>query len=242
MPFEGSFDATPRKPALVPDTVRKIGRRKERPEEELEKLTGQVVQKLLQDISEHGLVQLSNKRETGVLETADFTVRLKSPKLPALRVTLKRNYIQPSQPSSELLKLLSNPEPSRMFIQINEITPSQHHKGIVVVQGWDMPEDKYKIVYLRNTMEEDWHNPVPRSKREKMEFLKEILATEVDVAATEEYFGKPLIIWNDTKPSSEPDNPTTYHTYRVRDVRGQLPGLPDAGHIGNIPSLPPRLR
>jgi hypothetical protein len=245
MLLEGSFDATPRKMALAPvsDTAKKIGRLLIEPQEKkLEELTAQVVKKLLKDISEHGLVLLSHERKTEVLESANFSVRLTSVKLPALRVTLERNYIQPSQPSSELIKLLSNPDPSRMYIQVNEMTPSQRHKGIVVTQGWDMPEDKYKIVYMRNVKEEDWHNPIPRSNGEKMKFLREILATEVDVAATEEYFGKPLIIWDDTKPSSESDKPSTSHFYRVRDMRGQLSGLLGAGHTDNLPSPPLRLR
>jgi hypothetical protein len=83
--------------------------------------------------------------------------------------------------------------------------------------------------------------PTRHSNEEKMKFLREILKAKVDVTITEKWFGKPYIP-GDMKVNDTPEDPTSHHTYWVRDIRDQLPGFPDAGRIGNIPSLPPQLQ
>jgi hypothetical protein len=125
--------------APVRDIGRKIGPRKESEEQKLEELTGQVVEKLLQDISEQGYVSFVHDKKTGVLKTAIFKVYLTPIKLTPIWVMLNRHYIEPSQSSFDFIAT------DRMFLEADEGIQDQPCRSIIVSQRWNMPENSYEL-------------------------------------------------------------------------------------------------
>ncbi len=211
--------------AITPifDLVRRT-HRKEKQEEELKILTKQVATKLLEGISEKGMVSLFHDKETGNFDTALFTTYFTSPTLPHLRVTLWKHDIRPDEKALETEKRFFGVVGNKLSIQATESVPSEGRRAIDIQQRWDMKEDECELVYRRNATDEATNMPIPRSNGEKIKFLREILATEVDEVATEKHFGRPYSK-GDIRTSNMPDASTTHIAYWVRDVRDQLPAL-----------------
>ncbi len=188
-------------------------------------LTTQVVQRLLRGISDYGIVSLFHDRETGELDTALFTVYFKSPRIPRLHVTLWKHEVKPSKSSLKLHRQLFGVGDTKMLIDAIEFRPSESKRALAIVQEWEMNEGDYKIAYRRDADKEATNMPIPRSTQEKIRFLRHILETEVDEAATEEHFGRPYIP-GDIISNSGPEDSRVHHKYWVRDIRDRLPTLP----------------
>ncbi|OGD60720.1 hypothetical protein A3I57_01510 [Candidatus Beckwithbacteria bacterium RIFCSPLOWO2_02_FULL_47_23] len=187
-------------------------------------LTEQVVKKLMKDISEGGRVSLFHKKDTGILTTAIATVDLKSRKIPNLWVELWGETTPPTQSSMELHKHLFGVTQHRKFISAIEMSPSQSKRAIAVIQSWDMPEGNFEINYRRDADKEASNQAIPRSNKEKINFLEQILETTVDPVETSRPFGR-LYVPGDTYGGSDTSDGRTHHAYWVRDLKNLPPGI-----------------
>lgn len=183
--------------------------------------TGHVVQKLLTGIADHGIVSLFHVRESGEFNTALFTVYFRSRTLPHLYVTLWKQDSTPSPSSLDMERRLFGVTGPSLCIETIEMVPSKGNRAIAVTHNWDMEEGDYAIVYRRDAIKEATNMPKPRSNREKIIFLREILETEVDETATEKHFGRPYSP-GDTWSNSGPPDPLIHRAYWVRDLKGQI--------------------
>lgn len=199
-----------------------IGNDKE--QKRLLELTEQVVKKLMKDIAGGGRISLFHKKDTGTLDTVIATVYLKSPQIPCLHVTLWGETTPPTQSSMEFHKYFFGVAQHRKFISAIEATPSKSKRAIAVVQNWDMPEESFEINYRRDAMEEASNQPVPRSNREKIKFLEQILETTTDPVETSRPFGR-LYVPGDTYSGGDTGDGRTHHAYWARDLKNIPPGV-----------------
>ena len=210
--------------ALVPllDVGRKLTRRKESRDEEIAELTRQVVEKLLAGIDDKGMVSIFHDRETGNFDSAIFTAYFKSARISQLHVILWKSEVKPSEENLEFQRNILGRAANRLSLQAVEYSAwNRSESDVIIKQTWDMQEDDYEILYRRSASKEDPNKPIPRSGREKIRFLREILATEIDEDAIERHFGRSYTP-GDTRSSTSPDDTFTHHTYWVRDIRDKL--------------------
>lgn len=199
-----------------------IGRDKE--QRRLLEITEQVTKKLMKDISEGGRVSLFHRKDTGALDTAMATVYLKSPKIPCLWVELWGKTVPPTQSSIEFWKSFFGKAQHRKFISAIEMEPSKTSRAIAVSQSWDMPEGSFEINYRRDAMKEASNQPVPRSNREKIKFLEQILETTIDPVETSRPFGQ-LYVPGDTYGGTDTSDGRTHHACWARDLKNIPPGV-----------------
>ncbi|HEY4963957.1 MAG TPA: hypothetical protein VIH90_04645 [Candidatus Saccharimonadales bacterium] len=198
-------------------------RRKEDQQERIGELGGEVVKKLFSSIVEHGMVSLFHNIETHELETEAYAAEFSSFKIKHLAVTLWRHHKQ---------EFLGRP---RLDLGIIE---SSHYAGanyrtLSVEQPWDAPHGDFIFRFSVGGTDdgsEDAMNRVKRiSYKEKIQFLENILATEVDVRQTERKFGAAYTPGG-IRPGSfrlpEDGDNTIYSGYWVKDIVGKLPQLP----------------
>lgn len=203
-------------------------------EKRLLELTEQVVKKLFKDISEEGRVSLFYKKNTGMLDTVICSVSLTSQKIPRLDVTLWNESVPPSQKSIDLHRELFGMTQHKRFISATEFSPSKTSRSIGVIQSWDMPEGSFVLNYRRNAIKETVNSTIPRSNKEKIKFLEEILQTTVNKTATAEPFGRPYV-HGDTYGGGETSDGAVHHAYWVRDLKNkQISGFLNIGQ----PKLP----
>jgi len=181
-------------------------------------LTEQVVKKLMKDIAEGGRVSLFHKKDTGILDTVIATVYLQSPKIPCLWIQLWGEATPPAQSSMELHKYLFGKAQHRKFVSAIEMAPTKSKRAIAVIQSWDMPEGSFEINYRRDADKEAGNQAIPRSNREKIKFLEQILETSVDPVETSKPFGQ-LYVPGDTYGGGDTFNGLTHHAYWVRDLK-----------------------
>lgn len=194
-------------------------------EKRLLELTEKVANKLIKDIAEEGRVSLFHKKSTGKLETVLCTVYLTSPKIPCLDVTLWNESTSPDQESIDWHKEFFGVAQHKRFISATELEESLTHRSIAIIQRWDMSDGSYEINYRRDADKEGANRPVPRSTKEKIQFLEEILETTVDKAKTARPFGQPYTP-GDTYGGRETSDGRIHHAYWVRDLKGKrLAGL-----------------
>ena len=186
-------------------------------------LTEQVVKKLMKDISEEGVVTLIHKKDTGVLERANATVSLQSPKIPCLWVSLRGETTPPTQSSINFHSVFGKPL-HRQYISAIEEKPSKSKRAIAVAQSWLMPEGSFEINYRRDADQEAGNQAVPRPNIEKIKFLEQILETTVDPVETSRPFGR-LYVPGDTYSGGDTSDGQTHHAYWARDLKNLPPGI-----------------
>lgn len=200
-----------------------LEKRKETQEGSVEILTQEVVRKLLEGISEKGMVSLFHDNETGQLTTEIYSAYFTSSEIKRLRVELWRKHVEREDRAAH--ERFFGEKPIRLHIQAIEELPNHcGGRDIAVVQRWGTPENDYEIVYRHSADKEAANQAIARSASEKAKFLKEILATEVDEAATADKFGAPYsegATWSNTRP----EDTDTHNAYWVRDIKNQLPAL-----------------
>jgi hypothetical protein len=197
-------------------------------EKRLLELTEKVAKKLLTDILEEGRVSLFHKKATGKLDTVLCTVYLTSPKIPCLYVMLWNESTLPDQKSIDFHKKFFGVVQHKRFISAIEGGESSTRRAIAIIQRWDMPDGSYEINYRRDADKEGTNMPVPRSAKEKIKFLEEILQMTVDKAETAEPFKRPYTP-GDTYGGGETADGRIHHAYWARDLKGeQLTDLFDA--------------
>jgi hypothetical protein len=198
-------------------------RRKEAEQEHISELGGEVVKKLCSAIAEHGMVSLFHNIETHELETEAYSAEFSSPKIKHLAVSLWRHHTTGVSGSPRL----------DLGIIESSYYAGSDYRTLSIEQTWDAPDDDFAFRFSvggTNEGQEDAMNKVKRiSYKEKIQFLEDILATEVDVTKTERKFGATYTPGG-IRPGSfrlpgDGDN-TIYSGYWVKDMLGQLPALP----------------
>jgi hypothetical protein len=104
------------------------------------------------------------------------------------------------------------------------MAPTKRKRAIAVIQSWEMPEGSFEINYRRNAREEASNQPIPRSAKEKIKFLEDILETEIDPVRTSEPFGR-LYVPGDTYSGGDTEDGLTHHAYWVRDLKNISPNI-----------------
>ncbi len=195
--------------------VLRFVKRSEQQENELKLLTRQVLRKLMQGISEKGYVTLRHEKDSGKLRRVGFLVFFKSRDIPRLRV----HMVKHENPDSGVSLMPHD----RLVIQATEADPSKNRRDIAIVNSFGMPEGEYKFLYRRDADQEDSHNPIPRSTKEKIGFLRQILETEVDEKVTEDLFGQPYQPGVANEPYTRDMDGTKVVVNRlwVRDIKSQ---------------------
>ena len=188
-------------------------RKQELQETDIGRLTKEVARKLLEGISEKGMVSLFHDKETGELVTELYSAYFSSDELESVHVWAAREHVQ--KPGTF----------NKIWLQIQEHLPAGQvgYRVLHIEQGWDVEEGEYKTKFTRDVFKGGPNSNL--SNREKIEFLNQLFASGVDEAQTERKFGAPYTPGG-TRSSSRPDDTSAHHAYWVRDISHQLAPLP----------------
>lgn len=151
---------------------------KEHREKQLDELMKQVAQKLMTDMVK-GRVSFFHDKKTGELLTEVYTINLKSAKLPDLEVKIWKDFVPGGG--------FGDP-PSRLLMSIFEFqkknsSASSLERIMTLTQRWDAAEGEFELNFGRGEKS--------LSHRGNINFLQDILATEIDEEKTAAYFGQP---------------------------------------------------
>ena len=194
--------------------IRKMAaRRQELQEADISRLTEEVARKLLEGISEKGMVSLFHDKETGELITELYSAYFSSDEVESIHVWAARERIQ--KPSTF----------NKIWLQIQEHLPAGQtgYRVLHIEQGWDMEDGEYKPRFTRDVFKGNPNSHLSNS--EKIEFLKQLLASDVDEAQTERKFGAPYSPGGTRSSSTRLDDTSVHNAYWVRDISHQLEPL-----------------
>lgn len=208
-----------------PGLIRAIGNRlrgcHESQEQLIEQLTFQAAEKLMQGIAEKGMVSLFHDEINGELESEIYSARFTSPDIESLEALVYRYHTERAWRGERGLQL---------YMQIlQHRRPGQHYtRCLNITRRYGDGPGEYGTTFKLDEYGRGGEREM--STKEKISFLKQILATEVDEAATEEKFGSPYSPGG-TRSSTLPGDGADHNAYWVRDLEASLEGL-TMSHIG----------
>lgn len=199
-----------------------LTRRKEARQETIEGLAQSVAQKLLTGIVDKGIVSVFHNRETGELETEMYSAEFSSERLPHLGVMVIRRRTKTDSLNSTLLGVSI----------IEHWVPNKTHqrRSLKISRTCDMPEGGFSLEFSDENGDEG--RPMIRNKsrtnvisdKDKIEFLQDILATDIDEGLITDHFGAPYTPGG-TRSSNRPGDHSIHNAYWVRDICSDLPAL-----------------
>jgi len=207
----------------------------------LNELIVQVAQKLMKDMV-MGRVGFFHDKITGQLVTEVYGVDLKSAKHPDISVRVWKHFVRDEDPIGSSF---------RIVFEIFDFQSQNTDKSTMfsIVQKWDAPPGSFELKVH--------HNDKPKSHKETINFLRDVLETEVDEKSIANHFGRPYhkgdfvdyaedgwrIMHHDGKEIPDPDllefrgqgrefeNHSKYSAYWVRDLWSGKGSLLDSGPL-----------
>ena len=178
-------ELVPTNPNKLPDRTpakKSFLRIQERQEEQLNELMRAVAQKLLTDMT-RGRVSFFHDKKTGELLTEVYSVHLRSAKLPKLMVDVWKNFVPGKGFADPPIRLLMGIYDFQMDDPKSKIPPSSLEQTMSLAQRWGAAKDDFELSFTNYGK--------PLSHRDKINFLQDILTTEVDEEEIASHFGRP---------------------------------------------------
>jgi hypothetical protein len=227
-------------PAKIPARKSVLGI-KERREQQLNELIKQVAQKLMKDMV-MGRVGFFHDKKTGQLVTEVYGVDLKSSKHPNINVSVWKHFVRDEDPIGPSFRIVFN-------IWDSQFPNTDKSTMFSIVQKWDTPPGSFELKVSLNDK--------PKSHKETINFLRDVLETEVNEESVARHFGRPYhkgdfvnhaedgwrMLHHDGKEIPDPDlleyrgqiktleGSSEYSAYWMRDLLPEGVSLLDSGPL-----------